>query len=291
VTVFLAQVVNGLVLGSIYALVVTGFNLLLLVGGVIQFAYPNIVVLAMYLMWLVLGHTGNNLALAIVVTIVAAILMNLATEPLFRPMVKRGASVQTFVIAMAIAMMITVFLSKGFNNGVDVSFPRNVTGTGALFRFGLAAITTGQVYTLVGSGVAVTVLYVLLMHTALGRSFRVIAQSRWVARILGVRLVRNALYSFALAGLLAGITAVFLAMALGTAGPTLGDTLALKAFAISLFAGLGNLAGGLYGAFALGIAESMIIAYVPGNWSSAIAFAMIMVVIMFKPKGLFGARV
>jgi branched-chain amino acid transport system permease protein len=291
VTVFIAQLVNGLVLGSIYALVVTGFNLLLLGGGVIQFAYPNIVVLAMYVMWLVLRHTNDNLALAILVTIVAAIAMNLVSEPLFRPLVRRGANVQTFIIAMAMAMMITILVSRGFNNGVAVAFPQSVTGSGALFRFGLATITTGQVYTLLGSAAAVIALYILLMRTALGRSFRVVAQTRWVAKVLGIHLVRVGLYSFAVAGLLAGVTAVFLAMALGSAGPTLGDTLALKAIAVALFAGLGNLSGGLYGSFILGVAESLVIAYVPGNWSTAISFAMIMVVIMFKPKGLFGARV
>lgn len=288
--VFVAQLVNGLVLGSIYSLVVTGFNLLLLVGGVIQFAYPNIVVLAMYIMWLVLGYTGNNVAVAILVTVVAAIVMNVATEPLFRPLVRRGSGVETFVIAMAIAMMITMVVGR-FNHGVQVAFPQEVTGSGALFRFGLTTVTRGQVYTLVGSAVAVIALYVVLMRTALGRSIRATAQARWVSRILGIRLTRVGLFSFGIAGLLAGATAVFLAMALGSAGPTLGDTLALKALAVSLFAGLGNLSGGLYGAFVLGIAESMVVAYVPGNWSTAVVFGMIMIVIVLKPQGLFGARV
>jgi len=291
VTVFLAQLINGIAVGSIYGLIVTGFNLLLLVGGVIQFAYPNLVVLSMYVIWLVLDVTHGSLVLAIPAGILAAVAMNLLTEPLFRPLVKRGATNQTFVIAMALAMMVTYLMAKGLNHGVAVPFPQSLTGTGALWRVGIATVTIGQVVTIVGSFAAVLAFLYLLGRTRLGRSFRVMAQAPGVARLLGIPVIRTSMYSFGVAGLLAGATAVFLAMALGSAGPTLGDLLALKAIAIALFAGLGNLRGGLFGALILGVAESLIVAYVPGNWSSAIAFAMIMVVIMFKPKGLFGARV
>ena len=130
----------------------------------------------------------------------------------------------------------------------------------------------------------------LLARTKLGRSFRVLAQAPMVGRMLGIPVVKTSVASYAVAGFLGGVTAVCLAMALGSANPGLGDTLALKAMAVALFAGLGNLRGGLFGALILGVAESLAVGYLPGDWSNAVSFAMIMVVIMFRPSGLFGAK-
>ena len=289
--VFLAILVNGLSVGSIYALVVVGFNLLLLVAGVVQFAYPHLVVLSMYVAWAVLEATDGSLVIAIPVAILSGVVFNVLLEPLFRPLMRRGAVNQSFIMAMAIAIMITFFVSRGLNHGVPISFPQNLTGTGAALRFGLTTVSAGQIYTLFGSIMAMGAFLLLLERSKLGRSFRAMSQSPTVARLLGIPVVRTGLMSYAVAGALGGVTAIFLAMALGSASPGLGDALAMKAIAVALFAGLGNLRGGLLGALILGIAESLTLAYLPGDWSSAITFAMIMVVVMVKPNGLFGTRV
>ena len=96
--------------------------------------------------------------------------------------------------------------------------------------------------------------------------------------------------SYGIAGLLGGVTAVFLAMAVGSAYPALGNTLALKVIATVLFAGVGNLGGGLICGLILGTAESLTTGYLPGQWSNAVSFGMIMVVVLFRPAGLFGIR-
>jgi branched-chain amino acid transport system permease protein len=97
--------------------------------------------------------------------------------------------------------------------------------------------------------------------------------------------------SYGIAGFLGGVTAVFVAMSLGSAYPALADSLGIKVIATVLFAGLGNLNGGLVCGLILGMAESLTTGYLPGQWSNALAFAMIMVTVMFKPQGLFGTRI
>jgi branched-chain amino acid transport system permease protein len=290
VGLLVAELLNGLAVGSIYALVVTGFNLLLLVGGVVQFAYPHFVVLSMYVAWFVFKLSPDNVALAIPAAILASMTLSILTEPLFRPLVRRGASNQTFVMAMAMALILTFLMARVLNHGVPVSFPPSLTGTGSVIQFGLASVSAGQLYTLGVSILAVSGFLLLLARTKLGRSFRVLAQTPMVGRLLGIPVVKTSVASYAVAGFLGGVTAVCLAMALGSANPGLGDTLALKAMAVALFAGLGNLRGGLFGALILGVAESLTVAYLPGDWSNAVSFAMIMVVIMFRPSGLFGAK-
>jgi len=288
--VFLAQFINSIALSGIYALLVTGFNLLLVVGGIFQFAYPSIVVMSMYMCWLVLERTGNNLFLGILAAIGSGVGMSLATEPIFRPLAKRRATMASFLVSLAMAMIIADIMSRFLNLGLPISFPTVMSGKEAFMRYGVATVSAGQLATIIGSFAAVFAFLYLLYRTRQGRAFRAMAQDPFVARLLGIPIIRASMYSYAVAGLLGGISAVFLAMALGTASSVLADNLALKVLAVALLAGLGNLKGGLIASFILGFAESMTVAYLPGQWSNALAFGIIIVVVMIRPKGLFGMR-
>jgi len=288
--VFASQLLNAVVLGGIYGLLVTGFNLILVVGGVFHAAYPHTVVMSMYICWIALNQTGNT-PLAVAVAIGSAIGMSLISEVIFRPLVKRGAMVMSFVAALGMSMLFTDMMARQLNKGLAIGFPTSFTGTGTLWSHGLTSITNGQVITLIGCVAAVVVFLWLVYRTKYGRAFRVIAQQPVIARILGVPITRSAVLSWSIAGLMAGISAIFLAMGLGWASSQLAGTLWIKVLAISLFAGLGNLVGGLYGALILAFAEIMVLSYVPGDWSTAIAFVMIIIVVVFRPRGLFGVRI
>jgi branched-subunit amino acid ABC-type transport system permease component len=229
--------------------------------------------------------------MAIGVAIASAIGMSLISEVIFRPLVKRGAMIMSFVVAMGMSMLFTDMFSRQLNKGVSIGFPKAFTGSGSLVGVGLASVSTGQLVTLIGCVAAVIVFLWLVYRTKQGRAFRVIAQQPVIARILGIPTTRSSVLSWAIAGLMAGISAIFLAMALGWASAAMAGTLWIKVLAISLFAGMGNLVGGLYGALILGFAEVMVLSYIPGDWSSAIAFGMIIIVIVFKPRGLFGVTI
>jgi len=288
--IFGAQLINSIALGSIYALLVTGFNLLLVVGGVFQFAYPHIVVMSMYMCWLALERTGGNVFLGILAAIGSGVGMSLATEPMFRPLAKRGAALASFIVSLAVAMIIADVMSRFLNWGIPIAFPIALSGGEALVRYGVATMTAGQLATIVGSISAVAGFLYLLYRTRQGRAFRVMAQDPFVAHLLGIPITRTSMSSYIIAGLLGGISAIFLAMAIGSASAPLADTLAMKVLAVALFAGLGNLRGGLIAAYILGLAEGMTLAYLPGDWVNAIAFGMIIVVVMIRPQGLFGMK-
>jgi branched-chain amino acid transport system permease protein len=289
--VLIAQFINGLAIGSVYALIVTGFNLLLLVSAVVQYAYAHIVVIGMYTAWFVLQVSGDSLMLAIPSAILVSTVVSMLTEPLFRPLVKKGAVNQTFVMSIGMAMILTHVMAKHLHHGIPISFPETVSGHAAAIQFGVIAVSRGQILVFLGTIVAVSAFMLLLYRTMLGRSLRAIAQSPFVARLIGIPTLKMGLVSYGIAGFLGGVSAVFVAMALGTAYPALGDSLGIKVIATVLFAGLGNLNGGLICGLILGLAESLTTGYLPGQWSNALAFAMIMITVMFKPQGLFGTRV
>jgi len=289
--VFLAQVINALVLGNIYALLVTGFNLILLVGGIFNAAYPHTVVMSMYICWMVLEATGNNIPLAIVAAVSSAVGMSLISERILRPLVRQHALVISFVVTLGMTMIFSDIMGRQLNKGLTIGFSRSFTGKEALISHGLTSVTVGQFLTVVGAITSMLILSWLLYHTKQGISLRVAAQEPVVARILGIPIAKTTILSWGIAGLLAGISAIFLAMALGWASGALPGDLWIKILAIALFAGLGNLRGGLYGALILAFGETMVLAYLPGDWSEAISFAMIIIAVGFKPQGLFGVKI
>ncbi len=150
--VLVAQVINGLSIGSMYVLLVTGFNLLLLVAMIIHYSYPQLVVLSMYAAWFVLRLSGNDLVLGSLAAVAASILISLASAPLFQKATRRRTDVDinsTMVMSLGIGLVVTDVLSHGFNNGLPVAFPVSFAGA-SVFRFGLISISSGQVASLIG---------------------------------------------------------------------------------------------------------------------------------------------
>jgi branched-subunit amino acid ABC-type transport system permease component len=290
---FIAQVINGLSLGSIYVLLATGFNLLLLVAMIIHFAYPQVVVFSMYIAWVVLRYTGNSIVLAVLAAILSSVLLNLISAPLFQQVMKNREEVDintTMVLSLGIGMIITDVLSHGFNKGLPIAFPSKLIGETPILRVGLISLLGGQVASLAVGVVAVSGIFLLLYKTRPGRAFRAIAEDPNGARLVGIPLLRTGFESYALSGVLGGLIAVLLAMLLGYSSPGLGEQVAHKVLAVSIIAGLGNLVGGLVVGLALGILEALVQGYISGSWSNAIAFVVMLLVMLFKPRGLFGIK-
>jgi len=292
--VFIAQIINGLSLGSIYVLLATGFNLLLLVALIIHFSYPVVVVFSMYIVWVVLNATGNNLLLGILAGVLSSIILNVVSAPIFQKVMKKRGEVDinsTMVVSMGMGFIITDILSHSFNHGFPIAFPENLTGSEPLFRIGLISVQVGQVWSLAIGAIAVSAFFVLLYKTRAGRAFRAIAEDPAGARLVGIPIVKTGIQSYALSGVMGGMSAILIAMLLHSASPGLGDMLAHKVLAVSIVAGLGNLVGGLVVGLSLGVIEALIQGYAAGSWSNAIAFVVMLVVILWKPKGLFGIKV
>ena len=289
--ILIAQIFNGLSIGSIYVLLVTGFNLLLLVARIVHFAFPAVVVFSMYMSWVVLEYTGGNVFLGVLTGMLSAVLINIATAPLFQHIMKKRDSVDintTMVISIGIGMVLTEILSHNVNQGFPIAFTE--AAKGPLISKGLISISYGQVLTLAVGVVTVLGLLGILYKTRIGRAFRAIAEDPREAKLVGIPILKTGLQSYALTGILGGGTAILMALLLGSASPGLGDQLGHKVLAVSIIAGMGNLQGGLIIGLLLGIVEALIQGYWAGSWSNAVAFGIMLAAILAKPRGLFGSR-
>ncbi|HEX7474994.1 MAG TPA: branched-chain amino acid ABC transporter permease [Dehalococcoidales bacterium] len=286
----IAQLISGLANGSIYALIVVGMTLLLLVRGIVHFGFAYIVIFTAYLGWVVLGLTDNNLLIAIPAFVIIGVILTVLTEPLFRPLAQKRAFLESMVLGQGIAILLTDVASHYFNYGQAVAFPQSLASGGARIRFGVVYFSLADVWALVGGLIAVGILIYFLYRSKQGRAIRAMAQDLDVARSLGIPFTKTGLVGFAISGALAGIVAILIAMTLEAVNPAMGDALAIRAMVLMLFAGMGNLMGGLVCALMLGVVEAMAQAFMPGRWTEAITFGVVMLVILARPNGVFGAR-
>ncbi|WP_010263527.1 branched-chain amino acid ABC transporter permease [Treponema primitia] len=290
--VLIAQIINGISLGSVYVLLVTGFNLLLLVAMIIHFSFPVVVVFSMYMAWLAMQITGSIIA-GTAAAIVSAIIINMISAPIFQHVMGKRGSVDinaTMVVSMGMGMLITELCSHSINKGFPVSFLR-IAGAGKpIWQHGLISVSYGQVLTLAAALIAVAVLFRILYATKSGRAFRAIAENPDGAKLAGIPVFKTALQSYMLTGLLGGMSAMLMALLLGSASPDLGDLLSHKVLGVSIIAGMGNLAGGLVIALLLGIVEALIQGFFSGSWSNAVVFGIMLAVVLVKPRGIFGTK-
>lgn len=290
---FFAQLMNGLSLGSVYLLLVTGFNLVLLVARVIHISYPHTVVLAMYAAWYGMRSVHESFLFGILVAVTIGIVVNIAMAPLFSRLARRDDGVDinsTMVMSLAIGLIIVEILAHGFNNGFPVSFSL-MTEADATAETGLFHLSFLQVSAL-SLAVGITgALFFLLYRSRWGRRARAIAEDPVAAALAGVPVAATQRVSYCIGGAIAGISASILAALLGFASSTLADTVAIRALAVSIIAGLGHLWGGIVVALTLGVLESLAQGYLGGAWANAIALVVLLLVLLLRPTGLFGSRV
>lgn len=288
--VFIAQLISGIKLGTLYAVVVICYNLLILVTGILHLGYASLLVLSMYAAWFVLNATNNNLILGMMAAIASGVVLGAITAPLFLPFIKRRAMLEALVVSLALGIISSDIMSHWFNLGLPIAFPPSLQMEGRSIQWGLTIIRMGELVTLLVSVLIVIAFLYFLNRTKQGRILRAVAQDTEVARILGISVPKTAILSFALAGLMGGITAILFAMSTGTASSILGDSLSIKALAVLFLASIGNLKGGLICSIILGVVESLAMGYLPGDWTNAIAFSVVVIILLFKPEGLFGEQ-
>ncbi|MFC1495412.1 branched-chain amino acid ABC transporter permease [Thermodesulfobacteriota bacterium] len=286
---FISYLISGIQLGILYGIVTIGFNLLILVTGVLNFSYSNLLVLSMYTGWIILEAT-NNIILAAVGTIASGVIINAVLTPLFLPFIKKKAHLEALVISIGISLISVEIMSHWFNNGLPIAFPKSIQMSDSAVKFGLASIGMGRIISLVAGIILLFVFFNFLYKSKQGRILRAVAQDTEVAAMIGISIPKTMLKSFALGGLLAGIVAILMAVSIGSASAELGDNITLMCLAILFLAGIGNLKGGLICAIFVGIVEGMVMGYLSPDWTKAFAFSVILAALLFKPEGIFGSQ-
>ena len=288
----LQQLVNGLTLGSVYAIVAMGYTLVFGVLKLIAFAQGGVYMLGAYAGLVAFASigTGNKLLAALAAVVVSAVvggLVNIGVDRVgYRPI--RGSK-RLMPLISGIGLYIFIENAGGLVFGKQPrAYPKLFPDD--QFVFGSVVIAQDQIIVFVIALVLGIALYVFVQRTGSGLAMRAVAERPSAAGLMGINSERTIIITFALAGALSGIAGVLVGTYIGVATPTMGFLIGIKAFAAAVIGGIGNIPGSLVGGLAVGVVEAMGAGYISSAWSDALVFAALIIVLMVKPEGLLGRR-
>jgi branched-chain amino acid transport system permease protein len=300
--IFLQQVINGLVQGSMYALVALGYTMVYGIIGLINFAHGEVLMFGALVSWTVIGFLQPLLPpwlvlmLALLVACLAAALLNYSIEKVaYRPL-RNSPRLAPLITAIGMSILLQTLAMIIWKPNYK-SYPTLLPSTP--IKFLGASITPTQIMILVVTAVALTLLMWLVHATRLGRAMRATAENPRVAALMGVQPDRVISATFIIGAMLAALAGVMWASNYGTVQHTMGFMPGLKAFTAAVFGGIGNLAGAVVGGILLGLIESIGAGYIGdltggvfgSNYADIFAFIVLIVVLTLRPSGLLGERV
>lgn len=285
-SLFLQLTINGLIAGSIYALVASGFSLIYGTNRFMHFAHGISVVVAGYIIFSLFKLAGINFFLSVLLTLILSGFFGfLMFRMIYLPLRNRKAS-NVILLMASIAILILGQNVIQAIYGADVKTLGYIEVSKGLSFFG-AIITPLQIVIIATSFVLMVLLYVFMKKTKLGRDMRAVADNKELASIVGINERRVSDYSFILGSVLAGIAGILISLEQNLE-PAMGTTLIIKGFTGAVIGGINFVPASVLGSYILGFAENYGIWYLPSGYKDAIAFALLFLFLLFRPNGLFG---
>lgn len=295
---FLKQLVNGLSLGSIYALIALGYTMVYGIVKLINFAHGDVMMVGAYTGYFVLkalGTTPFGLAMAFVASMVVCALLSLLIERCaYRPL-RSAPRLNSLITAIAVELILQNTMRVLPFVGPDPrQYPTMATkvytyATRA-FPKGLISISNIQLIVIISSAVLMIALNYLINYTKTGKAMRAVSYDMGAASLMGISVNRTIAVTFVIGSVLAGAGGVLYATAYPQIDPMMGYIPGLKAFVAAVLGGIGSVPGAMVGGVILGIAETMTKAYLSSQYADAISYCILIVILLVKPTGLLGKK-
>lgn len=286
---FLQQIVNGITIGSTYALVAIGFNMIFGVLELTNFSNSSLYMFGAYATYLLYGITHVRFFLAFAISIALTGLLGFSIDRFALRRLRRkhaprlAGLITTLGMSMVIDNAIMVFCgtdSKPFENHLDFG----------KFYIANAIVTWTQVIILLVACVLMTALSLLVYRTKIGKAMGAIAQNADAAKLMGIDTDRIISITFIISGVLACIAGTMIAMNYRSIETNMGSSIGIKIFASAILGGVGSVPGAIVGGLLLGLVETMVSAYISSGYRDAISFTVLIVVLLFRPTGFFGQK-
>lgn len=285
----LEQLFNGLQLGFVYALIALGYTMVYGIIRLINFAHGDVFMIGAFVGVLGYSSWGLPWPLAILLAMLVCAVLGVVIEFLaYRPLRHKGApSIAALITAIGVSFFIEYFTSLDFVFGPD---HRVVKLPFAIQRYSVGGAVVTNVQLLIFGVVIVLVLFLqyLVRYTKMGKAMRAVSQDADAARLMGINVDRVVSFTFFIGSALAAAAGVLFAFAYPQIRPFMGIMPGLKAFTAAVLGGIGSIPGALLGALIMGQAEVMTAAYLTTDFKDAVAFAILILVLLVKPAGLLG---
>lgn len=287
---FVYQVINGLHVGSIYALVALGYSMVYGIVQLINFAHGDLIMVGSYAAYVVLVMLELPLWVAVLGSIVVCVVVAVLMERIaYRRLLNHGvARISLLITAIGVSIFLQNLAQLIFSSSAK-TFPSIITAEPVTLGSMQLSVTT--IITIVVSVVMMVLLQLLVNRTRMGKAMRAVSEDAGAAKLMGIHTNRTIMFTFGLGAALAAVGAVLYSASYPLVTPFIGSMLGLKAFVAAVLGGIGNIPGAMLGGYLIGVAESLTKAYISTQLSDAVVFGILIVVLLVKPSGLLGKNV
>lgn len=290
--IFVQQLINGLSLGSIYALIALGYTMVYGIVKLINFAHGDVMMMGAYAGYFVLcalGTTPLGMVFAFVAAMVFCGILSLVIERLaYRPL-RNAPRLNSLITAIAIELILqNVMRILPFVGPDPRPYPTMATKN---FNFGFGSISNIQIIVIVLSAILMIILNYVVNYTKTGKAMQAVSFDLGASSLMGINVNKTIAITFVIGSVLAGAGGVLYATAYPQIDPMMGYIPGLKAFVAAVLGGIGSIPGAMAGGLILGVAETMVKAYLSSQYADAISYCILIIILLVKPSGLLGKKI
>lgn len=287
---FLNHLINGVSLGSIYAIIALGYTMVYGIAKMLNFAHGDVIMVGGYMCFCATTYLGWPAPAGVLLAVVVCTALGVVIERLAYKPLRMAPSLAVLITAIGVSYFLQNAALLIWGSG-QKSFTSVVKGSPFQFFDGQLTVTPVTLVTVLACIVIMIVLTLFTNKSKMGTAMRAVSEDKGAAQLMGINVNTTISLTFAIGSGLAAIAGVLLCSAYPTLMPTTGSMPGIKAFTAAVFGGIGSIPGAFVGGILLGVIEIFAGAYISTQLSNAIVFAVLILVLLVKPDGLLGKRV
>ncbi|MDM8312817.1 MULTISPECIES: branched-chain amino acid ABC transporter permease [Clostridium] len=284
------QLINGLSLGSIYALIALGYTMVYGIINLINFAHGDVYMLGAFIGFGLITILKMSFLSALLISMVSCAIIGMVIERVAYKPIRKSSRIAALITAISVSL----FLEYGtmyFVKPESRAFPQVLDNKTIELFGGKFMVSSIDIWIVVITVVLMVVLQYVIHKTKMGKAMRAVAMDSEAAQYMGISIDKTISFTFAIGSALAGAAGVLVGVYYNSINPLMGVMPGLKAFVAAVIGGIGVIPGAMFGGYFLGMTETMVSAYGGSLYKDAVAFAILIVVLLIKPNGLFGKNV
>ena len=285
-SLLIAQLINGLQTGSVYALVALGYSMVYGIIKLLNFAHGDIIMIGAYMVYYAIATFALPPVVAIVMAVAVSTLLGVTVEKVAYTPLRSAPRLSLLITAIGVSFLL--------ENGAQLVFGADQKSMDPLITgsvmMGRVNVSFTAIVTIAVSLVIMVLLWFVVNKTKAGKAMRAVSEDMGAAQLMGISLNRTISMTFAIGSALAGIGSVLYLCAYTQASPTMGSMLGIKAFVAAVLGGIGSIPGAMIGGFTIGVLEALVAAAGFSMWKDAAVFLVLIIVLLFKPTGFLGKK-
>lgn len=282
---FIQQLINGLNLGSIYALIALGYTMVYGIAKMLNFAHGDVIMVGAYTLSLMMTSLNVPPAVAVIASVIVCSALGVTIEKIAYKPLRKASPLTVLITAIGVSYFlqsVALLLFGSKKRKVDSVVTLDSIHIGGIELTGESIITLGITIIIMIS------LTLFIKKTKIGKAMLAVSEDKGAAQLMGINVNRTISITFAIGSALAAVAGVLYVSAYDFVGPYTGSLPGIKAFVAAVLGGIGSIPGAMLGGILLGLIESLSKAYISTNLADAIVFSVLIIVLLFKPAGLLG---